>query len=80
MRMIFRGHRFTRTFAHPFAARATHEAAVIEEELPPAQPGAATVAMAPQRQTVAEPGVRFPTSGLLCDVLSTACETAVQTP
>jgi hypothetical protein len=30
---------------------------VIEEELQQAQPGAATVQMAPQRQAVAQPGV-----------------------
>jgi hypothetical protein len=35
----------TRTFADPLTAPATHEAAVIEEELQRAQPGAATVRM-----------------------------------
>src|SRR6267378_1946704 len=55
--MIFSRHRFTRTFAEPLAAPAAHEAAVIEEELQQAQPGAATVQMAPQRQAVAQPGV-----------------------
>ena len=55
--MIFSRHRFTRTFAEPFAAPAAREAAVIEEELQQAQPGAATVQMAPQRQAAAQPGV-----------------------
>src|ERR1700688_3535378 len=55
--MIFSNHRFTRTFAEPVAAPAAREAAVIEEELQQAQPGAATVQMAPQRQAVAQPGV-----------------------
>jgi hypothetical protein len=55
--MIFSRHRFTRTFAEPLAAPAAREAAVIEEELQQAQPGAATVQMAPQRQAVAQPGV-----------------------
>jgi hypothetical protein len=31
--MIFSRHRFTRTFAEPFAAPTAREAAVIEEEL-----------------------------------------------
>src|ERR1700694_1746299 len=55
--MIFSRHRFTRTFADPLATPAAHEAAVIEEKLQQAQPGAATVQMAPQRQAVAQPGV-----------------------
>jgi hypothetical protein len=53
--MIFSRRRFTRTFAEPLAAPAAHEAAVIEEELQQAQPGLATVEMAPQRQAVAQP-------------------------
>lgn len=55
--MIFSRHRFTRTFAEPPATPAAHEAAVIEEELQQAQPGAATVQMAPQAQAVAQPGI-----------------------
>ena len=74
--MIFSRHRFTRTFAEPFAAPAAREAAVIEEELQQAQPGAATVQMAPQRQAVAQ----LSTSELLRGVLCMACETALQTP
>ena len=52
--MIFSRHRFTRTFAVALAAPAAHEAPVIEKELQQAQPGAATVQMAPQRQAVAQ--------------------------
>src|ERR1700693_2060378 len=55
--MVVPRHRFTRTFADPPAAPAAHEATMIEEELQQAQPGAATVQMAPQRQAVAQPGV-----------------------
>jgi hypothetical protein len=59
--MIFSRHRFSRTFAPPLVAPAAHEATVIEEELQQAQPGAATVQMAPQRQAVAQPGVEVRT-------------------
>src|SRR5260370_15091795 len=55
--MIFSHHRFTRTFAVALAAPAAHEAPVIEEKLQQAQPGLATVEMAPQRQAVAQPRV-----------------------
>src|SRR5260370_7162546 len=55
--MTFSRHRFTRTFAVALAAPAAHEAPVIEEKLQQAQPGAATVQMAPQRQAIAQPRV-----------------------
>jgi hypothetical protein len=41
--MVVTRHRFTRTFTDALAAPAAHEAAMIEEELQQAQPGAATV-------------------------------------
>src|SRR5260370_42325481 len=55
--MMLSGDGLRRAVAEPLAAPAAREAAVIEEELQQAQPGAATVQMAPQRQAVAQPGV-----------------------
>jgi len=55
--MVVARHRLTRTFADPLAVPTAHEAAMIEKELQQAQPGAATVQMAPQRQAVAQPRV-----------------------
>jgi hypothetical protein len=57
--MVVTRHRFTRTFTDALAAPAAHEAAMIEEELQQAQPGAATVQMTPQRQAVAQPRVEI---------------------
>jgi hypothetical protein len=57
--VVARHRRFTRTFTDPLAAPDAHEAAMIEEELQQAQPGAATVQMTPQRQAVAQPRVEI---------------------
>jgi hypothetical protein len=78
--MVVTRHRFSRTFADPLAAPAAHEAAMIEEELQQAQPGAATVQMATPCHAVAQPRVEIFDQRAAAWRAFMACEKAIQTP